>query len=346
MLSVYILPSCRPSKAQQKKRGLSQIINAACLIVRRNQKELIQTLRMDKKTETFLEYKTLLFSMAYNMLGNVDAAEDIVQDTFLKWMEIEDDDVRHRKAYLVKMVTNKCINYLNSARVKREKYIGVWLPEPLVDYDPNRIHAKTETYHALSFGILVLLEKLTPQERAIFLLKEIFAYDYYELAKIFDKTEDNCRQILKTAKDNLGKDASRFKVDVKLHEKILNKFLLAVSEGSLEDLIEVLKEDIVLFADGGGSTITLANGQRLSATLNPIYGRENVSRLLMTVMPKIYQYMPDFTNEIIIANGLPTIISYSGTTPIALISIEPGEDQIRNIYIQTNPDKLKRFKKD
>ncbi len=300
---------------------------------------------MNNKAETFLEYRSLLFSIAYNMLGHVDAAEDIVQDTFLKWMEVQHDDVRQRKAYLVKMTANKCINYLNSARQKRETYIGVWLPEPLAEFAPNMIYPKTETYHALSFGILVLLEKLTPQERAIFLLKEIFAYDYYELAKMFDKTEDNCRQIFKRAKDNLGKDTSRFKVDVKVHEKILQKFMAAVSEGSLDDLIDVLKEDIVLFADGGGSTITL-NSQRLSATLKPIYGRENVSRLLMTVMPKIYQYMPDFSNEIIVANGLPGIISYSGKTPIALISIEPGEDQIRNIYIQTNPDKLKRFQKD
>lgn len=299
---------------------------------------------MDKKTETFLEYKTLLFSMAYNMLGNVDAAEDIVQDTFLKWMEIDDDDVQHRKAYLVKIVTNKCINYLDSARVKREKYIGIWLPEPLMDYHPDKAHSRTESWHALSIGILVLLEKLTAQERAIFLLKEVFAYDYYELAKIFDKTEDNCRQIFKRAKDNLGKDAARFKVDVKLHEKMLNKFLSAASEGNMDDLIDVLKEDIVLFADGGGNAITL-NNQRLTATLRPIHGRENVGKLIMSVVPKIYQHMPDFSQDVIMANGLPSIISYSGDSPVALISIEPGEDQIRNIYIQTNPEKLKRFKK-
>jgi len=299
---------------------------------------------MDPKTETFLEYKTLLFSIAYNMLGHVDAAEDIVQDTFLKWTKTQEDDVRYRKAYLVKIVTNKCINYLNSARAKREKYIGIWLPEPLMDYDADKVHAKTESYHALSFGILVLLEKLTPQERAIFLLKEVFGYDYYELAKIFDKTEDNCRQIFKRAKNNLGREDARFKVDINVHEKMLNKFMMAVSEGSIEDLIEVLKEDIVLFADGGGNAFTL-NGQRLTATLKPIYGRENVSKLLMTVMPKLYQYMPDFSNEIIMVNGLPSIISYSGATPVALVSLEPGENQVRNIYIQTNPDKLRRFKK-
>lgn len=298
---------------------------------------------MDNKTETFLEHKSLLFSMAYNMLGHVEAAEDIVQDTFLKWMEIHTDSVKHTKAYLVKMVTNKCINYLNSTRLNREEYIGVWLPEPLLNYDLDKPYAKIESYHALSIGLLVLLEKLTPQERAIFLLKEVFAYDYGELAEIFDKTADNCRQILKRAKQNLGKDARRFEVDVKVHEKMLNNFLLAISEGNIEDLVNLLKEDIMLFADGGGKSVAV-KGQRLSAAPKPIYGRENVGRLLMSVVPKLY-HIPDYSQQIIVANGLPSIISYSGASPIGLVALEHDGSRIRNIYIQTNPDKLKRFKK-
>lgn len=298
---------------------------------------------MDPKTETFLEYKSLLFSMAYNMLGHVEVAEDIVQDTFLKWMEIQADEVKHTKAYLVKMVTNKCINYLHSTRLNREEYMGVWLPEPLLNYDLNKPHAKIESYHALSIGLLVLLEKLTPQERAIFLLKEVFAYDYSELAEIFDKTEDNCRQIFRRAKQHLGKDARRFEVDVKVHEKMLNNFLLAVSEGNVEDLVQLLKEDIMLYADGGGKSVAV-KGQRLTAAPKPIHGRKNVCRLLMSVVPKLY-HIPDYSQEIIMANGWPSIISYSGASPVGLVSIEHDGDHIRNIYVQTNPDKLKRFKK-
>ncbi|HEY4653768.1 MAG TPA: RNA polymerase sigma factor SigJ [Cyclobacteriaceae bacterium] len=297
---------------------------------------------MNQKTETFLEYKQLLFSVAYNMLGDVAAAEDIVQDTYLKWLEVVADDIRHTKAYLVKTVTNRCINYLDSTRVKRESYVGTWLPEPLINYDLNKPYAKVEAYHALSIGILVLLERLTPQERAIFLLKEVFAYDYYELAEIFEKTEDNCRQIFKRAKANLGKDARRFKVDVKMHEKMLHNFLSAVAEGDMESLIVLLKEDIVLLGDGGGSAIHV-KGQRLTAPPKPIYGRENVIRLLLTSLGKIRE-LADFRTEIIIANGLPSTISWSGDSPLAVISFEPEGDQIRNIYIQTNPDKLKRFK--
>lgn len=299
---------------------------------------------MDKKTEIFLEYRGLLFSMAYNMLGNIDASEDIIQDTYLKWMEVSLDAVRHTKAFLVKIVTNKCINYLNSARVKREEYIGIWLPEPVQDYDQHTVHAKLESYHALSIGLLVLLERLTPRERAVFLLKEIFAYDYDELVEIFDITADNCRQILKRAKENLGKDTRRFEVDIKVHEKVLNNFLRAVSEGNMEDLIGLLKEDIVLYADGGGSYIPV-NGKRLTANLKPIHGRENVSRHLGSVMPKIFQHIPDFHREIIFVNGLPSIVSYSGEKPISVVSLEPAGEQIRNIYVQANPAKLKHFKK-
>ena len=299
---------------------------------------------LSNKTDIFLEYKSLLFSIAYNMLGKVDAAEDIVQDTFVKWLETKTEEIRHIKAYLVKAVTNKSINYLQSARVKHEEYTGIWLPEPLSYQESNSAQTKMESYHALSIGILVLLEKLTPNERAIFLLKEIFAYDYSELAEIFDKTEDNCRQLFKRAKNNLGKDARRFEVDLKVHEKILNSFLLAISEGNLEDLIQLLKDDIIFFAEGGGAAFFL-NGQRLTAFSKPIYGRANVSRLLISVISKIEQYTPDLHREIIIVNGLPSIINYSGNDPRALVSIEPDGDQIKNIYVQTNPEKLKRFKR-
>ncbi|WP_217601652.1 sigma-70 family RNA polymerase sigma factor [Chitinophaga sp. GbtcB8] len=299
---------------------------------------------MDYRAATFLEYKNLLFSIAYNMLGNVDAAEDLVQDTFLKWMEMPVEDVRHRKAYLVKMITNKSINYLHSARLKREEYIGIWLPEPLQQYATHPAYRQVEMYHALSIGMMVLLEKLTPQERAIFLLKEVFAYDYYELAEIFDRSEDNCRQILKRAKDNLGKETRRFEVDIKAHEKILQNFLLAASEGRVEELVQLLKEDITLFADGGG-TVTALNRKRLTAPLNPIYGKENVIRLLKGVVPVYYRDMPEIFREITMANGLPSIISYSGTSAVSIVSIELEGEQIKNIYIQTNPEKLKRFKR-
>lgn len=297
---------------------------------------------MDNTATTFLEYRSLLFSIAYSMLGEVDTAHDLVQDTFLTWMEAGTEDVRYPKAYLVRSVTNACINYLNSGRVNRVKYVGTWLPEPLQEYDANTAQAKVESYHAVSIGLMVLLEKLSARERAVFLLKEIFSYDYYELAELFSISADNARQLLKRAKDHLGESGQRYEVDIKAHERMLHNFLQAVTEGSMEDLIHLLKEDIVLVAEGGGQPIHV-NGQRLTAVANPIRGRKQVGKLISSVMPKFFRDVPDFHWEIVIANGLPSILSRSGGTPFGLVSIESDGEQIRNIYIQTNPDKLKHF---
>src|SRR6185437_5344045 len=235
---------CMEKKSGGNKKiahSLSQNGKVVCLL-------LEEIVFMTNKTETFLEYKALLFSIAYNMLGGIDAAEDIVQDAYLKWMEADTDNVRQTKAFLVRIVTNQCINYLHSARVQREQYIGFWLPEPLRNHAIEGDQARIESYSALSIGMLVLLERLTPQERALFLLKEVFAYDYYELSEIFDKSADSCRQLVKRAKDNLGRATQRFKVGMRVHEKMLRNFLQAVSEGDLDGLIGMLKEDIQLFA--------------------------------------------------------------------------------------------------
>src|SRR5258708_22259949 len=161
------------------------------------------------------------------------------------------------------MVTNASINHLTTARARREKYVGIWLPEPLPDQRPSYTITRIESYHALSIGLLVLLEKLTPQERAIFLLKEIFSYDYDELAEIFGKTTDNCRQILKRAKDHLGDDTRRFEVDLKVHENVLNNFLQAIAEGDMEELIDLSKQSILLKTDDGDKTLSV-KGQRFT----------------------------------------------------------------------------------
>lgn len=297
---------------------------------------------MDSNSQLFLEYKGLLFSIAYNMLGNIDAAEDIVQDVFLKWMEAGAESVQNRKAFLVRMVTNASINQLSSARARKEKYVGIWLPEPLPDPDRPEAIKRIESYHALSIGLLVLLEKLTPQERAIFLLKEIFSYDYDELAEIFARTAAHCRQIFRRAKEHLGKDTRRFQVDMRVHERILHNFLEAISAGSMEGLIHLLKEDILLFADGGGAVFALQQ-QRITAFPKPIQGRDKIVRLLLHLIPKIRQSVPNYRQETTLVNGMPTLIVYSGDQPMSLVAIETEEEQVKNIYVQSNPDKLKHF---
>ena len=298
---------------------------------------------MEEKTAVFLEYRNLLFSLAYNMLAEVDTVEDLVQDTYLKWVETGTEHVKNVKAYLVKMITNKCINYLNSSRVRREEYMGVWLPEPIFGYNADPAQSRTDTHHALSIGLLVLLQRLNPQERAIFLLREVFAYDYSELVEIFDKTADNCRQILKRAKDNLGKDVRRFEVDMQVHEKMIKNFLKAVSDGNIEELIEILKEDIVLYADGGGTSVTV-NKQRLTAALKPIVGIDHVTRFLARIAPKFYQD-PEFNRKVVVTNGQLSILAFRGDTPVSLLVIDPDEDdKAINIYIQANPAKLRHLR--
>jgi RNA polymerase sigma-70 factor (ECF subfamily) len=242
------------------------------------------------------------------------------------------------------MVTNASINQLNSARARREQYVGIWLPEPLPEDGLSDPAAGVESYHALSIGLLVLLEKLTPQERAVFLLKEIFSYDHEEIAEILGKATDHCRQLLKRAKERLGKDSRRFKVDMRVHERILQKFLAAVQAGEMDDLIQLLKEDILLFADGGGTSFMLEE-QRLTAFPKPIEGRDKVIRLLLNLVPKFQRAVPDFHQETTIVNGHPALITFSGNQPVSLVALDTDGEQIRNIFVQTNPDKLKHFKK-
>jgi len=243
------------------------------------------------------------------------------------------------------MITNRCINYLNSARAKREEYIGIWLPEPLPVYSSENADARIESYHALSIGFLMLLEKLTPYERGIFLLREVFAYDYFELAEIFDKSEDNCRQIFRRAKESLGKNVKRFQVDTQAHERILKNFLQAVSEGNMDGLIELLKEDTVFYADGGGTVLQL-NGQRLTAISKPLQGKENIARFLMTIGRKVFQFIPEFSQQLMIINGMASNVSFSGNKALSILSIEPEEDKIACLFIQSNPVKLKYFNKE
>jgi RNA polymerase sigma-70 factor (ECF subfamily) len=292
------------------------------------------------KFDIFSENEPLLFSVAYNMLGSVEQAKDIVQDTYLKWNELDYENISYPKAYLVRITTNKCIDQLKSAKAKRENYVGVWLPEPVVnDYSPN-LNMSFESYPTLSFGILVLLEKLSPLERAVFILRELFVYDYREIAEIISRTEDNCRQIFRRAKQHLGNEEKRFKADIAVHERVLNHFIKASVEGDMDGLINILKEDIVLLSDGGGNAIRV-NGQKISAVPNPVTGRRNVAKFVSGIVKKITENIPDFNYKIVMANGQPSLAAFMGNVAISLITLETNGEVINNIYIQTNPDKLK-----
>jgi len=290
--------------------------------------------------EIFTEYRGLLFSVAYNMLGIVQDAEDILQEAYLRWSAVKLEEVRNHRAFLVKIVTNLCINHLASARKKREDYVGLWLPEPLVKEKIADSFKGVDLYYSLSIGMMVLLEKLTPLERAVFLLKDVLSYEYSEIAEVLSKTEDNCRKILSRAKKNLGGRERRFQIDIEVHERMLQKFLKAVKHGNTEELIELLRNDVELIADGGGKTFTFGK-QKFSATRRPVTGANNVTKFVLNVGDKISRYVPNVTHKVVYVNGLPSLITYSNNVAYCIICLEISDDKISNMYLHTNPDKIR-----
>jgi len=290
------------------------------------------------KDELFLEYRNLLFSIAYDMLGNVSEAEDMVQETYIKWIT-SGETVTYPKAYLVKIVTNLSINYLDLARKKRETYVGVWLPGPVIQKAGNTFQPG-EMYHALSIGLMVLLEKLTPVERAVFLLKEIFSYDHREIGEILGKTEDNCRQLLGRAKKQLDGDHKRFQIDLAAHEEILRRFIEACRNGDLESLIGMLKEDITLYADGGGSTFEV-NKQRITAAAHPLHGSETVAKFIINITARFLSMAPDASYKVLMVNGSPALVNYSRDHAINIISLQIEDGKIARLYGHSNPEKIR-----
>lgn len=184
------------------------------------------------RDEVFDRNRPLLFSMAYRMTGSVMDAEDAVQEAYLRWQRASEDEVRSPSAYLSKVVTRLCIDRLRSARVRREQYVGPWLPEPLLGEQAKEIAGKAELEDSLSMAFLVLLESLTPVERAVFLLREVFAYEYAEIASLVGKSEANCRQISRRARQSLAARRPRFESSPQQEERLMEGFLQQASEAT------------------------------------------------------------------------------------------------------------------
>jgi RNA polymerase sigma-70 factor (ECF subfamily) len=282
--------------------------------------------------ELFNEHRPLLFSTAYRMLGSVMDAEDMVQETFLRWQQAPDADVESPKAYLTTIITRLCINHMNSARVQREQYVGPWLPEPIITdqgFDPVK---GTNMAESLSMAFLVLLEQLTPVERAVFLLREVFDYEYSEIARILDQKETNCRQILRRARQHLKQSRPRFDFSPEQHEELLQQFLQATSRGDIEGLLALFSKEIVLYSDGGG---------KAAAMPNPIHGPDRVARFLFGARKKLVP--KNLVSRMVQINGHPGIVSYLNGHPWSVLTLDITDGRIRNIYIVTNPEKLERL---
>ncbi len=286
-----------------------------------------------QQQEVFQMYKPLLFSIAYNMLGSVMDAEDCVQEAFLHWYKASDNNekeaVRSPKSYLSTIVTRVCIDQLRSARVRRERYVGIWLPEPLVTIDETRVTGMAELSEALSIAFLYLLEQLSPIERAVFLLREVFDYEYGEIAAMVHKGEDNCRQIMHRARQRLGTRRSLYHASREQQDNILHQFLCACTSGDMDGLLAVLANDIVTYSDSGG---------KVTAARNPIYGADKVARFLLGIMRKV----PDsLTLRVANINGQPGIVNYINGRPYSIMTLDIVDGRIQEIDIVVNPDKLR-----
>lgn len=244
-------------------------------------------------SDPFHSYQPLLFAIAYRMLGSAMDAQDMVQETFLRWSHAT-GEIDSPKAYLSAIVTRLCIDHLRRAHVQRETYIGPWLPEPLLASQPTDNVALDES---LSLAFLVLLERLTPVERAVFLLREVFEFEYEAIARIVEKSEANCRQVVRRARQHLAERRPRFDTSPQEREQMTRLFAQSCATGDLSALLALLADDIVLYSDGGG---------KARAALNPILGPDKVARYMLGVLGKL---PPDFAAAFATVNGQPAIVS-------------------------------------
>ena len=272
------------------------------------------------------ELRPLLFSLAYRMVGSAAEAEDLVQEAFLRFHRAEDVDAP--KAFLTTVVTRLAIDHLRSARVRREAYVGPWLPEPLVSEPP--VDVEVEQDETLSIAFLALLERLTPVERAVYVLHELFGYAHDEIAAVVEKSPANCRQILARARRHVDAGRSRFEPSRERREALLARFLEAVRLGDLDGLVGLLAADAVHYADGGG---------KAQATIKPIFGAQKVARLWAALGTRPEQY----TIRAVDVNGQPGIAAHEADgTLVTVLTLDIADDRVRTVWAVVNPDKLAR----
>ncbi len=276
--------------------------------------------------EEFNRHRPLLFSLAYRMLGSVMDAEDIVQDTFLRWQRCDGTEARSPKSYLAAIATRLCIDHLRSARVRREWYVGSWLPEPLF----AETSMDESLADSLSTAFLVLLESLTPAERAVYLLRDVFDYDYAEIAQIVERSEVSCRQLAKRARDHVSERKSRFTVSQKEVRQVLDEFRRACVTGDVAALLGLLEASAVAWSDGGG---------KVASARLPIRGAPKIARFLAGLARKVPS---GFASQVVRVNGGPGIVSYIGGRPHSVLTLEVVGGKIRSVFFVLNPDKLLR----
>ncbi|MEN1938577.1 RNA polymerase sigma-70 factor [Paenibacillus sp. 102] len=287
---------------------------------------------MDFET-LYRTYQPLVYSVAYRLLGSVSDAEDVAQDILIKSQHVNQESIKNMKAYLIKMTTNHCLNILQSAQKKREVYTGEWLPEPEIDtmkLNPMETIIQNER---VSYAFLVLLENLTPIERAVFVLREALRYDYREVAEILNKSEANCRKIYSRCKEKIQHEVSVHPQQSSHTEKMVHTFIQGSETGNFEAFINLLREDVALVTDGGG---------KVRAAIFPILGKQRIQTFLEAIVSRGFFQVELFPT---IINGQIGILARNKGRAEKVICFEWNEsgESIRRIYIIVNPDKLKHI---
>ncbi|MGY3338328.1 RNA polymerase sigma-70 factor (TIGR02957 family) [Streptomyces filamentosus] len=286
----------------------------------------------------FTAHRGRLFGLAYRMLGSAEEAEDAVQDAYLRWSGAERATIAHPGAWLAKVVTHLCLNRLTSARATRERYVGPWLPEPVLTGAgvPGAGPLESaERRDDVSTALLLLLERLTPAERAVYVLREAFGYPHREIAGVLDLGEANCRQLYGRAARRVaapGEDGAPARFDPPAPERrraLVESFVTAAREGDLAGLEKVLAADVVWWSDGGG---------RVSSARRPVRGRDAVLRFLAGVSRRLEEGAHNTVAEV---NGVPGVVTHVGGRLVSVTSLEPGPDgRIARVRVVMNPEKL------
>ncbi|MFC9391141.1 RNA polymerase sigma-70 factor [Streptomyces venezuelae] len=279
-----------------------------------------------------------LEAIAYRLLGSVSEAEDAVQETFLRWHAADTGRIDVPEAWLTKVLTNLCLNQLTSARARRETYVGRWLPEPLLAGDPMLGPADTaEQRDSVSYAVLVLLERLAPAERAVYVLREAFAYPHREIAAILDITEAACQQTYHRAKKHIADGRARTEIDEAAARRIVEEFLAAATSGRTEPLVQLLTQDAVSVGDGGGKiparTKAFEGALAVATFLRGLFKPAKSKRALVGGVPEIYATT---------ANGGPAVVAVVDGRIVGITCLEVTADGIAAVRSQVNPDKLVR----
>ncbi|MFG3518697.1 RNA polymerase sigma-70 factor [Nocardia nova] len=284
--------------------------------------------RIDGATEAFVTHRNLLFTVAYEMLGSAADAEDVLQETWLRWVDVDLDDVRDQRAYLVRIVTRQALTRLRTLGRRKESYVGPWLPEPLLTA-PD-VAEDVELADSVSMAMLLVLETLAPTERAVFVLREVFDLSYDEIAAAVDKTPAAVRQIAHRARAHVAARRPRGVVSADESRRAVEAFQHAIETRDLQHLVDMLAPDVVLLGDGGGV---------VQAVLRPIAGADRVARALRTGLPRL---RTEATVEAVQINGCPALIVRIDGRIDDVVAMRLDDGLITGLYVVRNPEKLSR----